>query len=437
MKKTIKIMIILQMQSIVQTNLLLINVEKSSFINELNSILFNNLNNVLQLRIKGINLKKANIIFFILLFSSNSFLIPGICDNVSAKSSVSFNTRDNLKSRISNTNSIFEIEIGSDKNLTDYGFPGEGTFENPYRIENYGIDTNMHSAITVYNTTKYIVIQNCTIDSAHSGLVLVEVESGTIKIQNNSFIDNVVGLYLFKCDEIIIFDNLFEQNYESIQIGNTTGIDILHNTFRNNEYGIRSYSLPGDNVFTNIANNYFYENFHAIACSSDLNDFNIHNNSLLNNEYCIFISNYYELNGIYNNITYNLIENSTSVAIRIINGLETTIHHNTFANNNLNAKATSQAFYEGYEKVVWYDKETREGNYWSDWNGILSYKIDGKAKGRDRYPLTKPVHEVQTEIPKFFVGRVVINATIIPLTVIGIGVMIYIYVKKKQKGIEV
>lgn len=396
-------------------------------------ILFNNLNNLLLFRIKGINLKKANIIILVLLLSSNLFLISGISNNVSVKGNVSFNTTSNPKSIISNTNSAFEIDIDSDKNLTDYGFPGEGTLENPYRIENYRIDTSQYQAISICNTTKYIVVQNCSINAERIGLYLADVKPGTVRVHNNSFIGNILGLILASCSDIKVLNNTFEQNLESIHIGSTVRIDISHNIFRNNEYGIRSHYSGENNVFTNIINNYFYENYEGIECAGDLNDFNIHNNSFLNNDHGIYVSSRYEINGLYSNITYNLIENSTAYGISINGGIETTIHHNTLVNNNLNDKGTSQAFYDGYEKVVWYDKETREGNYWSDWNGILAYKIEGESNGKDKYPLTKPVHEVQTDIPKFFVGRVVMNSTIIPLTVISLGVIIYIFVKRGKK----
>jgi len=33
----------------------------------------------------------------------------------------------------------FNITITNDANFTDYGFPGTGTKENPFRIENYSI----------------------------------------------------------------------------------------------------------------------------------------------------------------------------------------------------------------------------------------------------------------------------------------------------------
>ena len=84
---------------------------------------------------------------------------------------------------------------------------------------------------------------------------------------------------MYNCSDIIVINNNYEQNFESLHICNTMRIDIFHNTFRNNEYGIRTYGSSKNNVLTNIINNYFYENHNGIECDSDLSDFNIHNNS--------------------------------------------------------------------------------------------------------------------------------------------------------------
>ena len=381
-------------------------------------------------------MKKANVIFLVLLFSSNFILFIDNNENVSAKDNASLNTVGSYDTIITNTKSTFEINILSDQNLTDYGFPGIGTLEDPYRIENYRIYTSKHTAINIYNTTKYITIQNCTIKASHTGLYVSHVGSGTVKIQNNTIHETDLGFWLSNCDEIVVRNNTFEYNAESFHIDDTIGIDISFNIFRYNDYGIRTYPTLIINHFTNIMNNYFYKNDNGIYCLTNLKDFNIHNNSFLNNELGLAVTGHSEINvinGIYSNITYNLVENSTVHGIRIIGCIETLIHHNTFANNNLNGEGTSQASHNIlYEKVFWYDKNTKKGNYWSDWNGIFAYKIEGDANAKDYHPLNKPVHEVKTEIPAFFIGRVIINSTVIPIAVIILGVIIYIYFKRRR-----
>ena len=50
---------------------------------------------------------------------------------------------------------------------------------------------------------------------------------------------------------------------------------------------------------------------------------------------------------------------------------------------------TSQALDDGINNT-WFDKNTNEGNYWSDWLGVGNYTIDGEANSEDPYPLSSP-----------------------------------------------
>lgn len=61
----------------------------------------------------------------------------------------------------------------------------------------------------------------------------------------------------------------------------------------------------------------------------------------------------------------------------------------------------------------------RKGNYWSDWWGIGSYKINGLAKSKDHFPLRYPLHELTTEVPRILKGRVIEFSIIIPLLIIA------------------
>jgi len=57
------------------------------------------------------------------------------------------------------------IIITSDSGFS--GFPGDGSENNPFRIENYEIITNQQYAIHITDTTKYFVIKNCFIKSSN------------------------------------------------------------------------------------------------------------------------------------------------------------------------------------------------------------------------------------------------------------------------------
>jgi len=80
-----------------------------------------------------------------------------------------------------------------------------------------------------------------------------------------------------------------------------------------------------------------------------------------------------------------------------------------------------------------YNESLKEGNYWSDWLGILPYSIGGSAKTEDMYPLEAPFNSIVTKIPTFFKGRI---ALVISLS-IGIPILLAIsilIVKKFKKS---
>jgi hypothetical protein len=93
---------------------------------------------------------------------------------------------------------------------------------------------------------------------------------------------------------------------------------------------------------------------------------------------------------------------------------ENSIHHNTFANNNNEGK--KEALDDGVNNV--WDNGINAGNYWSDWWGIGSYKINGLAKSKDYFPLRHPLHELTTEVPRILKGRVIEFSIIIPILLI-------------------
>jgi hypothetical protein len=64
------------------------------------------------------------------------------------------------------------------------------------------------------------------------------------------------------------------------------------------------------------------------------------------------------------------------------------IHHNEFFYNNLLGK--KQAWDDG-RRNEWFDKETKQGNFWSDLEKCIYY-IEGDAWAKDKYPLQKSVN---------------------------------------------
>ena len=86
------------------------------------------------------------------------------------------------------------------------------------------------------------------------------------------------------------------------------------------------------------------------------------------------------------------------------------IHNNNFTDNMY--EGSSQAYDDGFRNT-WYDTETMEGNYWSDYDGTGNYSIDGSAGSVDLYPFEEHEESSTSEILFSFLFALLIS--IIPL----------------------
>ena len=88
--------------------------------------------------------KLYQMFILVILISSTEITVQNIIVSESTTYPYSFSYLDSLP-----------IIITNDSNFTDYGFPGNGTLSNPYRIENLNITTNASSGIEIINTSKF------------------------------------------------------------------------------------------------------------------------------------------------------------------------------------------------------------------------------------------------------------------------------------------
>ena len=80
-------------------------------------------------------------------------------------------------------------------------FPGSGSFEDPFIIENYIVTSPDSFGIHISGTTKFFIIQDCYIDSYSSAVYITDVASGTASIKNTQCIKTGNGI------SILIFIN--------------------------------------------------------------------------------------------------------------------------------------------------------------------------------------------------------------------------------------
>lgn len=137
------------------------------------------------------------------------------------------------------------IIIESDEDFLKYDFPGTGTAEDPYIIENYEIRTEEWLAIAISNVSKSFIIRNNQLQSSRYG----------------------IWLAVSSPDIAIIANNTFNMGYNAVgmTIYDVSGCQIINNTFKNAPYGIAAWKLGPDdswmecsiinNTFINIIDN--------------------------------------------------------------------------------------------------------------------------------------------------------------------------------------
>ncbi|MBY9000691.1 MAG: right-handed parallel beta-helix repeat-containing protein, partial [Candidatus Heimdallarchaeota archaeon] len=156
------------------------------------------------------------------------------------------------------------IEILSDQDFIDYGFPGSGTEEEPYRIENYNITTLAFNGIRIENTTKYFIIQNCFIDAYYTGISVDGVAPFTVKVINNICANhNLYGIFLQRTDFMTVSGNECYNNKIGLAFQFADKIEISDNYCHNNsQSGI--YIIFSN--FITISNNTIYQSYFGIHC---------------------------------------------------------------------------------------------------------------------------------------------------------------------------
>ncbi len=380
-----------------------------------------------------------------------------------------------IKKMVSNQLMIHDpIKIINDENFTDYAFPGSGTENDPYRIEKLNITTSEDIGIYVGDVSVFFVIQQCYVSASIEG-ILVGAVRGNSQIINNICLENNYGIKVIYSNNSTVANNLCANNNEvGIKIEDCSNSTIANNTCADNKVGIRfewgSDSLIDNNICINsdsygihlltyyksnmrITNNLCSSNaigfyaeavFHVLIAHNTFS-FN-HNGSNMFIRHSVIINNNCSQNFDYgmflsdssgNTLTYNHFIKNTNHGLYIGNNAEANlIHHNNFIGNN---DDEIQAFDEEksflYKDNMWFDKSSREGNYWDDFQEKGSYEIEGPARSKDRFPLTEPV-VFEGNIPPIPVTPEFTLQTLLLLFPCLISVFIILKRRKRKKEKE-
>ncbi len=256
------------------------------------------------------------------------------------------------------------IEINSDSELEAVAVSGKGTKNAPYILKGWKITTLGIDGIYIRHTTTHFIIKNCWIETGGKGsaISIGITANGTVRIENNFCYNNKYGIFVHNSNASKIKHNICIQNsIYGIEVENLESPQIINNTCVKGELGNIQLSGTYNSV---VSENICVQSSRSGITSSMWSIGSILTNNLLaeNHDY-----------GIYTDSGSN------------------TIYRNTFLNNGLDSKKTSQAYQTSHN--TWYNRISQEGNYWSDYNGVGSYLIAGSTQTSDPYPLKEPLHE--------------------------------------------
>lgn len=215
---------------------------------------------------------------------------------------------------------------------------GDGSYGNPYVIENWVIDASGGTGIQIENTNVYVTIQYCSVSYVgwypHYGIKLVNASG--VAIINNSISNKILyaGIRLVSSDNNTIINCttsdsaghgiLLESSHDNILTNNTAsgnnnggiGLDSsCNNTIKNNTASVNELGYPYNGGGIKLKNG-------------------SNNNTLLENT--VTANN---VGGIYvessndNNITYNTASGNGNGGIRLVSAGNNTIACNMAVNN--------------------------------------------------------------------------------------------------------
>jgi len=254
-----------------------------------------------------------------------------------------------------------------------YGIKGEGDF---FSIKNCIISNNLDGINLVSSSN--ISISNCKIIDNFDGICLEKCPN--CNISNNHIISNFKGIRISKSsDNSEIYNNKIEKNLEDgISITESENNFVIGNKLYKNNQGIWGSAL------------YFYKSSNNI----------ISENSIYKNECGGIVLTYSCTNNkIFKNTIEDNIHNSDGnnfYGISFFEGSnDNLIYHNSFIDNNHLAFSHNAI---DYCNNKWYNDSIKEGNYWSDYNGLdrdndgvgdKPHNIRGR-NNQDLYPLKDP-----------------------------------------------
>ncbi|MHA2383790.1 MAG: NosD domain-containing protein [Candidatus Thorarchaeota archaeon] len=382
-------------------------------------------------------------LFFLLILVASLLFIQQV-DPVSDQTLTIEYETPNLIPVLSEYTPHSPIEIWSNQDFKDQGWPGNGTADDPYVIDGLNITTD-ERGIAIFDTTVYYQITNCMISSLGSrsfaGIRLQNASHGSVSnciidthkegvhvigsnycnvtntiafnnlwsgiyfqgsdyglAKNNTCFDNSGGVTVNYCEYCVISDNNATLNRAGITIDSGLYHYAYNNTsWRNSGRGFQvSFS-----EFCTIQQNYVFRSGTVGFFIDYIEDCTFIENTVLNSTergfyiedttYCEFQSNLganntWEGFWLYDSDSNTFIENIATQNSGAGIGMNIFCSGNRMYLNELSLNIINNG--QDYSGANYWDDGVSVGNYWDDYNGRGSYAVGGSGGAYDNYPFS-------------------------------------------------
>ena len=309
------------------------------------------------------------------------------------------------------------INISSNQDFSLQGWPGNGTVNDPFRIENLNIDTAM-SCINVSNTNVFFEVTGCSLSvyAADRGIYCLYFNNVTNGAVINCMIDarNYGGGILFEnsedcfielceinssyycvffeyCTSCFVRSSTMNTDFEAVVVINSSDVEIAFNDVSHSYYAWAGIVI-GRSIDFRILNNSVLStsgrSLEVLHSSSGL----IANNTVSGGISGVELNNVTDCSILTNNVFengYGIYIGSSSDCIIESNlihdngvGIEDCGANNTYSKNTFNTNRVTNARDNG-QGNVWLQ------NWWEDYLGYGSYPIPGIAGSFDIDPEPK------------------------------------------------
>ena len=230
-------------------------------------------------------MKKFNvlviIVLFVTLYLTNDPIYP--------YSRLEPNTITQLNdSKIKNLTNSPSILIYSDNDLINSNFPGNGTINNPYRIENLLIEYSNYG-IFITSVHLYFVIQNCVVQNTiNDGIIVQNVYSGYGNISFNTVINanEANGIFIQRCGGITICNNSCSWCGNGITVKLSSNCVIAGNVCTRNLYNGINVEIDSPNCL--FMNNLITLNYNSGLIFENSGGSLVYDNILEDNYFAIY-----------------------------------------------------------------------------------------------------------------------------------------------------